>query len=145
MNEEDQYLHAARTIRADPDLPDTLVPKLDQLIEGAASREGDERLKAIDVLVEGLRGDEWTRERLDELTSGGERGVNWTDGVLAGESAPTWTDGVLAGDNLGQSGLLEFTCRAPDCGYTNRLAYRPPRDEMPQCENPAEPRHALVL
>lgn len=132
MNEEEQYLDAARKIREDPDLPDAFAPELDDLIERAASRNGDERSMAIDALILGLRRDDWTREQLEQLTSGGERGV-------------TWTDGELAGEDRGQSPLLEFTCRASGCGYTNKLAYRPPRGNMPECQNPDKPRHTLVL
>lgn len=132
MNEDEQYLHAARKIRQDPDLPDVLAPELDELIESAASREGDERSEAIDALILRLRRDDWTGKQLDQLTSGGERGA-------------TWTDGQLAGEDRSQSGLIEFTCRASGCGYANKLAYRPPRGDMPECQNPAEPRHTLVL
>lgn len=133
MKEEEQYLDAAKKIREDPELPDELVPEIDKLLEAVTNTEGDEQVAAVDDLVVGLRRHRWTGRRLDELVLGGER------------AAVTWTDGQLSGEKDGPSDLLEFKCQAPDCGFINKLAFRPPDDDMPPCQNPKGAAHTLVL
>ena len=154
MNEDEQYLQAAWKIREDPELPDELAPKLDKLLKAAADAEGDARSTAVDELITGLRDNNWARERLDDLTPDSERlAPDWTDGLLAGDPTPApyyWPDGLQPGKNEDRSGpvrsgLIDFKCQAPNCGFANKLAYRPPEDDMPQCQNPGQPLHALVL
>ena len=133
MTEEEQYIDAARKIRENPALPDKLAPKIDELLEAAKDTEGDDQVAAVDDLVVGLRRHKWTSRRLDELAVGGDR------------AAITWTDGQLSGERDGPSDLLEFACQAPGCGFVNRLAFRPPNDDMPSCQNPKGAAHTLVL
>lgn len=128
---EDEYLTAAQMIREDPELPEELAPKLDRLLAAAATDEGDARANAIDDLVVTLRDDAWADARLSQLMPDQER------------TAPDWLYGVLAGEEPGTSDLLELTCAA--CGYVNKLAYRPPEDDMPPCQNPDVDSHDLVL
>ena len=43
MNEEEQYIDAAKQIREDPELPAELAPELDTLLKAADVSEGDGR------------------------------------------------------------------------------------------------------
>jgi hypothetical protein len=135
-----RILNAALAIRSELGalVPGDATPiraALDDLLERAKSAFGQERSEIVDEILSLLTAHEPTRMRLRELDE-----VRDTE---RGAAADVWSpDQILAGSILDDGQLIEITCQA--CGYINRLAFRPPADDPPDCQNQASP-HPLVL
>jgi hypothetical protein len=135
-----RILNAALAIRSElgaraPGDATPIRAALDDLLERAKSASGQERSEIVDEILYLLTAHEPTRMRLRELDEvrDTERGV----------TADVWSpDQILAGSILDDGQSIEITCQA--CGYINRLAFRPPTDDPPDCQNQASP-HPLLL
>jgi hypothetical protein len=136
-----QVLSAAETIR---DELDTLVPvdaktlgdALDERIAKAKDVPAVERSATVDEIVEMLTRREPTRRRLVQLVPI----IDTERGVAAGVWAPDWT---LAGRPVDDNELIKIICQT--CRHENKLAFLPPADDPPQCQNPEGPSHPLKM
>jgi hypothetical protein len=53
-------------------------------------------------------------------------------------------DQTLAGETVDNNNKYKFICQT--CNFENELAYIPPEDDLPECQNPDySPRHPLKL
>ncbi|MCW2907371.1 MAG: hypothetical protein JWL68_2160 [Actinomycetia bacterium] len=154
-----QLVSAAETIR---DELDTLVPvdaetlgaALDEHIAKARAAPAAERPATVVDIVKMLTRHEPTRRRLVQLVpiTVAERGVAaagaWaSDQILAGSPADVWAQyWTLASDpadDKGDEGLVKIICQT--CRHENKLAFLPPADDPPQCQNPEGPSHPLKM
>lgn len=138
---DERVLAVAVTIRDElptlvPAEAETLGGELDQLIAHATGAHGEERSATLDTIIEMLVSREPTRARFDELnlTRDVARGVS--EDVLAADS-------LLGGEPAVDNNLLVFTCQT--CGFANRLAFQPPDDDPPDCQNPNAQPHPLMI
>jgi len=135
-----RILNAALAIRSElaallPGDSTRIRTALDDHLERAKSASGQERSEIVDEILDLLTAHEPTRMRLRELDE-----VRDTE---RGAAADLWSpDQILAGSILDDGQRIEITCEA--CGYINSLAFRPPADDPPDCQNRASP-HPLLL
>jgi hypothetical protein len=133
LEKDDQrVMQAARAVK--DDLPQEDTERLDELLEIAGAPDEERRSGAVDEIARLLTGHEVVGDRYAELTLDIERGV---EGVYAPDSVHT----MNADDYT--SPLLEFKCL--ECGFANKLRFRPPRDEQLECQNPEWRPHFLRL
>jgi hypothetical protein len=135
-----QILNAAVTIRRElvhliPAEADTLGGVLDEHIAKAQAASAEDRPEFTDEIFEVLSRRAPTRRRLNELClfADADRGADFSvfNQTLAGE--------VKEGKKL-----RSYICQT--CNYPNMLAFRPPEDDPPECQNPDfEPHHPLKL
>lgn len=135
-----QVLNAAITIRAElealaPDDADALGGALDEQIARAQAAPAAERPVHLDQIIDILSSHERTRERLYELNP-----VIDTDRGAPDFWAP---DQMLAGEGVQDAKLFSIICQT--CQYENKLPFRPPEDDPPDCQNPNRPPHPLKL
>ena len=145
-----QVLNAAITIRAElaalmPADADALGGALDEQIARARAAPAAERPVYLDQIIDILSSHERTRERFYELNPiiDTDRGAPdfWApDQTLAGVYA---SDETLAGKVVQGPKLLSFICQT--CQYENKLSFRPPEDDLPDCQNPNRSPHLLKL
>ncbi len=146
-----QVLNAAITIRAElvalvPDDADALGVALDEQIARAQAAPAAERPVYLDQIIEILSSHERTRERFYELNPviDTDRGAPdfWAlDQTLAGEVYAS--DQTAPGEVVQGAKLLSIICQT--CQYVNKLPFRPPEDDLPDCQNPNRSPHPLKL
>lgn len=145
-----EVLRAAITIRQElptlvPADAETLGVELNEHITKAEAVSGEERSTVIDEIYDLLTRREPTRERLRELAPvididrGVAEGVWAPDQILAGDAGDRLPPGAPGDDK----GVIEITCQT--CSYLNKLAFRPPADDLPYCQNPTPPQHLLRM
>jgi hypothetical protein len=138
--ENARILSAAESIL--PDLPellpeecDAVAAELAPMLEEAKAASGEEQADAVDGIVALLARFSATRLLLAAVL----RAADTTRGVAPDLAAG---DSVLAG-RLGDVGDgVEVKCRT--CGFVNKLSYRPPDDDLPQCQNSEPEPHELA-
>lgn len=143
MEKEDaDVVHAAEIIRGElealaPDEAGALGAALDEHIGRAKTAPASEIPVIVDDILDVLSTRESTRKRLEELAP-----FTDTDRGVAADTAwaPDWLTAGQAGDD---KELQEIPCLK--CGYVNKLAFRPPDDDRPVCQNAAVPSHLLEM
>src|SRR5262249_20218575 len=115
---------------------DPMAADLRSLVDEAKAADGDTKAAAVDPSAGLPVSREGTRRRLGDLAPPRD--------VERGVSAGVWGgDSVLAGKLDATRDTVETPCGT--CRYVNKLRYRPPEDDVPQCQNPKPPVHPLAL
>jgi hypothetical protein len=142
--ESAHVLGAAVTIRDEltrlvPTDADALGTTLDAHIARARAVSPAERAELVDDIVAMLVRREPTRLRFQQLLNVFDASSGIPERIWAAD----WLTAGKVPDDVDDSGPVPITCRA--CGYVNNLAYRPPEDDRPACQNPQPPSHLLEM
>ena len=136
-----EILSAAMTIRRElatlvPADADELGATLDEHLTRAKAASAEERPAIVDDIMDVLSRHEPTRERLHQLVAVIDTNRGIPDGL--------WPSDVIPPGKIGDDKQeVEITCLT--CGYANEMAFRPPPDDPPRCQNPEPPSHLLGM